>query len=773
MGKKAAMTTDMSPAALANIKSVAVWGASRSGLDCIPRLQQQGIEIVSFIDKTPNPTGLFEGFPVVESSTALSDQSLLTKIDAIILAIGSDSSGPKSALAEVSFDKPILSFREGNSIEKIFKGQLCVNHIFKYDKSESDRSLLKILLDKASENGSFSIYGAGKLSQYMFELFGDLPSDIDALLDDGDNIWTGDHTDIKPIKPERIQNPPTTILIASTRYLSIQAMKDKALRLFGKNCNITLIEDLKYLAPPELIPLQAWRKPENTIYPINIPKIDFQKKQDLILIDFPARFLGMMPNGLGYVHSLIQTTEAIFQTIDLDMIFYHRYHSTRILDGLDVVLTKDDYKMPLDPWSLDIVENEWSNPQVVEHFRPELEMVVSGIIAAAPKMIALSLHTTNLIMVKEVVARVRQSLPEIIVIVGGYDCIRPDQGPRIFDDFDYMVIFEAETSLPPLLNKLLQGEKPRNLPGVISKNDISAFPFVAGSLVEDLDSIDFPRYDWTEISNYRNYNGMQLTPIVLSRGCRWSRCTFCGERFSWRKRSAKNMVDEIEWLVQNGCRNFHFNDSDLSGDPQTVREVCEEIIARKLNHISLVGQLRVQKGYTPDYFHVLKQAGFSNLRYGIDGWSKNTLKLHRKGYTLQMIEDVIGMTKGAGISVSINLVIGIPYETETDIDETIENIISNKHLYDSIENINTLMLYNGSLYWEDPEKYDIVFHQDKELLFKNNAQNIPVDNWHSENPYIDQEVRKSRLIRIIDAIKDAGIPIGSYAQQSVNDQLSN
>lgn len=172
-------------------------------------------------------------------------------------------------------------------------------------------------------------------------------------------------------------------------------------------------------------------------------------------------------------------------------------------------------------------------------------------------------------------------------------------------------------------------------------------------------------------------------------------------------------------------------------------------------------------------FQVLKKAGFSNLRYGIDGWSKQTLKLHRKGYTLAMIEDVIRMTKAAGISVAINLVIGIPNETEQDIDETIDNMVRNKAFFDTIENINTLMLFAGSLYWDNPDKYGIVFHGDRSELYKKYPQCVPVEYWHSVTPYIDQEVRKKRLKRIIDAAVAEGITIGSFAGQRVEERLAD
>ena len=251
------------------------------------------------------------------------------------------------------------------------------------------------------------------------------------------------------------------------------------------------------------------------------------------------------------------------QTMDLDLIFYHRYHMSRILDGLETVISPAGYAMKQDPWSVDVIMDEWEKPEVLAFFEPEIVELVSAIERAKPKIVGLSLHGTNLEISREVVRRIRQVHPEVVIVVGGYDCIRPEFGANLFSDFDYMVIFEAENSLDKLVYDILAGKKPKNMPGVISKNDISALPFIPAPTVEHLDDIPFPKYPWADVSLYRNYNGSNQTPIVLSRGCRWSRCTFCGERFSWRRRSPENVVDEIQWMVERGRNTFVFNDSDL------------------------------------------------------------------------------------------------------------------------------------------------------------------------------------------------------------------
>ena len=67
----------------------------------------------------------------------------------------------------------------------------------------------------------------------------------------------------------------------------------------------------------------------------------------------------------------------------------------------------------------------------------------------------------------------------------------------------------------------------------------------------------FPTYGWVDrLDTYLDYNGYWLTPIIASRGCYWSRCRFCAERFSWRKRAPGPVVDELQWLMERGAAAY-------------------------------------------------------------------------------------------------------------------------------------------------------------------------------------------------------------------------
>lgn len=514
-----------------------------------------------------------------------------------------------------------------------------------------------------------------------------------------------------------------------------------------------------------LVPERAWRPAVRSIYPINVPEIAFEPDQDLVLLEVPPRYQPLLPNGIGYVHNIAASTGIRFQTIDLNILLYHRYHQRRILNRLDPVPGPDGRAMPDDPW--DIVHcDRWVHPEVLDHFEPDLAEIVDKLAAARPRMVGLSLNGLNREFARRLVGRLRERLPDVVIVVGGFDCMRPRNGRVNFDDFDYMVIGEAELTLPPLLQELAAGRRPTDLPGVLSRDDTPGRSFVPGPVAADLDLYGYPRYEWTDLSLYRTFDGQSLAPVAATRGCAWSRCRFCGECFAFRKRDPERVVEEIHLLARAGMEAIHFNDSDMNGDPDVLLEICRGIIRKRIR-IALVGQMRIDRRNTPELLETLRRAGCSHLRYGVDGWNNHTLRLQSKGYTMSVVERVLADSKAAGFTVAVNAVLGVPGETDQDVDEMIENLVRLAPHYDLVENINTLILAAGNEYYENPDRYRIRFRGDREQMYRDHVHSIPAELWYSEEPYIDQSVRLQRLARIVRALQAAGVRIGNWALHRV------
>lgn len=535
---------------------------------------------------------------------------------------------------------------------------------------------------------------------------------------------------------------------------------------------------------PDVIPARGWTPLPRNIYPIEIPEIRLRNDLDVVIVDCPSRNLSLMPNGLGYLNNALKKTGVSFQILDLDIISYHRFHVHRLFDMGGSIRLPGDLVLPEDPWQAEHydlwtatgggVSGPTGRNEVLEFFRPVIDEAIAAVVAARPKVLGLSIQGCNEAAAREVALGVKAQLPDITIVVGGFSCYNADVGRRAFPECDYMCIGEADLTAGPLLEALARGERPFNQPGVLSRFDTPDYSYIPAPMIHNLDQIEFPKYEWCDLRVYQNFNGYQLTPIIASRGCRWSRCTFCAERFYWRIRTKENFVDELEWLVGQGCHLFMFNESDLGGMPERVMEICDEIIRRGLHRkVKLTGQLRVNKKQNRAFFEKLREANFVALRFGIDAFSERTLRLQMKGYTVDMITQNLKDCWEVGIFTEVNWVIGVPGETDQDVEEGIELILKNRQYIGRLANINPLILVNGSVYWIDPASHNIVLKEPQETMYEKYPRALPADQWYSTDPYIDAQVRKERFERIVLALHDAGFHVGAWASRVIEDVKLN
>ncbi len=652
--------------------------------------------------------------------------------------------------------------RNGKTINtKATQMRFSVNCCFAYDNGPEDKKCLEILGNYLSSKGDHMVfYRGGKFFNYLLNHAPHLKSLVRFVIEDDPSLFGSKSCGIPIISPDELPKQIKTVFLCETlTYPRVQMQKK--LRPDVEVVTPEILKDLNWHAIPE----RAWIPADETIYPMDVPEIKFLPNQDLILIDCPSRNLSLMPNGLGYVHNALKKEGIKFQTLDLDIIMYHRFHIHRLFDTHGKVLTPGGKELPDDPWMAESMD-VWDDPDALKYFQSEIDETVRALVKAQPKILALSIQQCNINFCRGVVNGVKSCLPDTIILVGGYSCYQPSLGLRVFPECDYMVIGEGDLTIGPLVKRLISGERPHDLPGVLSRYDSSKRTFSPGPMLHDLDAPDMPKYEWFSLDVYRNYNHYRLTPIIASRGCRWSRCKFCGERLFWRIRNPKKFVDELEWLCDHGCDLFVFNESDLNGMPDVLLEICDEIIRRGLI-VRLSGQLLINRKNTRAFFDRLRAAGFISLRFGVDGWSKNTLKMQCKGYSPPIISQNLKDCHEAGIYIEVNAVIGAPGETDEDIKESIELMLANKPYIGRLANINPLQLVPGSEYLLMPSKYNIHFREDKQKICEKYFSGIPSNLWYSTNPYIDEKIRQERCERILSTLRQNGFDFGAGAEPKV------
>lgn len=241
-------------------------------------------------------------------------------------------------------------------------------------------------------------------------------------------------------------------------------------------------------------------------------------------------------------------------------------------------------------------------------------------------------------------------------------------------DFDFAVFGEGENTLLELVagNDLLtiKGLAFKDSQGKIIVNE-------ARELIEDLDSLPYPAY---YLYNAKNYHSPKVTSrkspvaaIETSRGCPYS-CIFCSKHIFQRKfraKSAKRVVDEMEIILNLGYKEIHIWDDCFSADLNHAKEVCDEILKRKLKfYWNIYNGIRVDR-VDEELLRKLKEAGCYRISFGIESGDQSILDHAKKGVTIEQIRNAVKLVKKVKIEALGFFMIGLPGETPQTINKTI------------------------------------------------------------------------------------------------------
>ena len=163
---------------------------------------------------------------------------------------------------------------------------------------------------------------------------------------------------------------------------------------------------------------------------------------------------------------------------------------------------------------------------------------------------------------------------------------------------------------------------------------------------------------------------------MASRGCPGN-CAFClatkmsGRRS--RKRSPKNVVEEMEWLRDElGADAYTFHDPTFTFDEKWVFELCDEINSKKIN---LPWDCTTRVDYvSKPILAKMKQAKCQIVGLGVESHSQKVLNAMRKGTTTAQNEQAVKMAKEVGLPFGLFLIIGYPGETVETLKESLDFI---------------------------------------------------------------------------------------------------
>lgn len=230
------------------------------------------------------------------------------------------------------------------------------------------------------------------------------------------------------------------------------------------------------------------------------------------------------------------------------------------------------------------------------------------------------------------------------------------------------------------------------------------------SWCDNLDDIPFPARELMKNELYpRPDTGEPMATIQVARGCP-ANCTYCltpvisGKAV--RKRSIDNIFAEIEECYYKfGIKNFFFKADTFTIDARWAGELCDRIINSDLyGKIEFTVNSRA-KPLGKELLEKLKKAGCFMFAIGFESGSDETLKKIKKGTTREDNLRAAKLIKESKLPMLAYFMIGFPWETRKDIQETLEFIFDVDP--DFIE-VHIAMPYFGTELYAQCEQYNTI-----------------------------------------------------------------
>lgn len=291
-----------------------------------------------------------------------------------------------------------------------------------------------------------------------------------------------------------------------------------------------------------------------------------------------------------------------------------------------------------------------------------------------PDIVGLTTTTFNLIDALKVVDIVKHNNPNTKVVMGGpHVNIFPEETLDL-KGVDYIVLGEGEVTFTELTNAIDKKKNISKIQGIAYKQRGKIIRTKSRPLISDLDQLPFPARQLTKYKRYYSLLAKRepITTMITSRGCPY-KCIFCdrphlGKIF--RIRSAVNVVDEMEFCVNMGIKEFLIYDDTFTINRKRVIDVCNEIMRRGLK-IGWDIRARVDT-VDKESLYKLKKAGCERIHYGVEASNQHILDNLRKDITLKQVGDAFRVTKKIGIETLAYFMIGSPGETRKTIIQTIK-----------------------------------------------------------------------------------------------------
>lgn len=267
----------------------------------------------------------------------------------------------------------------------------------------------------------------------------------------------------------------------------------------------------------------------------------------------------------------------------------------------------------------------------------------------------------------EVCGEIKNKVPDSTLAI--YGPVVPQVLHRIQkEDFvDYIVKGDPDQTVESLLEQKEESE----ISGLIYRQNGKWIENENQPFIRKLDDLPMPKWELVPYEKYRlpkssTSSETAFLPVWSSRGCPIG-CHYCpypvGQGLPWRYRSAENVVDEIEHLVNDlGIRYILFRDPMFSLNQKRVLKICEEIKTRGIK-VKWRCETRIDF-LKEETLRAMAAAGCDGINFGVESSDVEIQEgVGRRPISPEQIAGHFRLCRQLGIKTFGFFIIGLPGDT--------------------------------------------------------------------------------------------------------------
>lgn len=294
-----------------------------------------------------------------------------------------------------------------------------------------------------------------------------------------------------------------------------------------------------------------------------------------------------------------------------------------------------------------------------------------------PDLVALTALTPTIGRALETAQVVKETLPDSIVVMGGYHPTFNFIETLENENVDIVIRGEGEYIMLNLVQALENQSSLHDVKGIVfeDKNSKEIVVNPEAPLIQDLDELPFPALNLLPMKKYRLLDmDTHMTTMITTRGCPMQ-CSFCssaamhGKKI--RERSVENIVDEIEYLKTNyDIDTIAFMDDTFTLKKRKVMAICDEILKRNIeimwgctSRVDTLDEKLLKK---------MKEAGCITIFIGVESADQQQLDNMCKNTTIAKIENAFKIAHKLKIRTIASVALGMPGDTKEIMNKTVK-----------------------------------------------------------------------------------------------------